>query len=186
MALLTLIQACEQLKQGHVIAYPTEAVFGLGCDPNNEKAVLHILSLKNRPVEKGLILIANSFEQLRSYINEDQITPEQKKYMLSTWPAPITWVVPKNINTPYFLTGMFDSIAIRITDHPLVCELCQLFGKPLVSTSANIAGHPPCLTASEVETQFGKDFPVLLGETSKRTKPSEIRDIRTKKIIRQG
>lgn len=186
MAILSLTQSCEKLTQGRVIAYPTEAVFGLGCDPDNKNAVLTVLTLKNRPIEKGLILIANNFQQLIPYINLYKITNEQKQLMLSSWPGPITWIVPKNSKTPYFLTGQFDSIAIRVTKHPLVSELCRLFAKPLVSTSANLSGLEPCRTIADVEKQFGVDFPILQGETEKRMNPSEIRDINTGQTIRQG
>ncbi|WP_392561230.1 L-threonylcarbamoyladenylate synthase [Orbus sturtevantii] len=186
MTILSLTQSCEKLTQGEVIAYPTEAVFGLGCDPDNENAVLAILTLKNRPIEKGLILIASNFEQLTPYIDLSKITEKQKKLMLSSWPGPVTWIVAKNNKTPYFLTGQFDSIAIRVTDHPLVRQLCLLFGKPIVSTSANLSGQAPCRTVADVKKQFGINFPVLLGKTGKRKNPSEIRDIKTGLIIRLG
>lgn len=186
MTVLSLTQSCQLLQQGDVIAYPTEAVFGLGCDPYNQTAVLKILALKNRPIEKGLILIANNFEQLIPYIDLSKVSEQQKQLMLDSWPGAVTWVVPKNKRTPYFLTGQFDSIAIRIPDHPLVRQLCQQFGKPIVSTSANLSGQPPAKTVSDIESQFGNDFAVLQGETGKRINPSEIRDIKTGEIIRQG
>jgi len=186
MTALSLTQSCQLLQQGDVIAYPTEAVFGLGCDPDNQTAVLKILALKNRPIEKGLILIANNFEQLVPYIDLSKVSEQQKQLMLDSWPGAVTWVVPKNSHTPYFLSGQFNSIAIRVTDHPLVRQLCQLFGKPIVSTSANLSGQSPARTVSEIESQFGDDFAVLQGETGKRINPSEIRDIKTGQIIRQG
>ncbi|OCG10179.1 L-threonylcarbamoyladenylate synthase TsaC [Gilliamella sp. wkB178] len=184
--ILTLAESNELLNKGKVLAYPTEAVFGLGCDPDCESAVLQILALKQRNIEKGLILIASHYQQLIPYIDESAITNEQKHQALASWPGPVTWVFPKNKNTPYFLTGKFASIAVRITDHPVVINLCNLFGKPLVSTSANLSAHEPCRTANEVAKQFGKHFPILQGETGKRSQPSEIRDIKTGQIIRQG
>lgn len=186
MAQLTVAQICEHLVNGEVIAYPTEAVFGLGCDPDCESAILQVLKLKQRPIEKGLILIADNFSQLVPYVDENKITTEQKAKMFASWPGAVTWVLPKNVNALYCLTGKFDSIAVRVTDHPLVKQLCQQFGKPLVSTSANLSGLAPCRTVSEVEQQFGYHFPVLMGETGKRINPSEIRDIQTGNIIRQG
>lgn len=186
MTTISLQQAYQQLILGNVIAYPTEAVFGLGCDPECEQAVHHILALKNRPIEKGLILIAANFEQFSPYIDLTKITLVQQQLMLNSWPGPVTWIVPKNNNTPYFLTGQFDSIAIRVTDHPIVQKLCQLFDKPIISTSANISGQAPARTMAEVETQFGQKLPILQGEIGKRINPSEIRDIETGLIIRQG
>ena len=93
--------------------------------------------------------------------------------------GPVTFVFPAQPTTPRWLTGRFDSLAVRVTDHPLVVELCLAFGKPLVSTSANLTGQPPCRSTEEVLAQFGNDFPVAVGETGGRLNPSEIRDALT-------
>ncbi|GGD39517.1 L-threonylcarbamoyladenylate synthase type 1 TsaC [Franconibacter pulveris 1160] len=176
----------ETLKQQQVIAYPTEAVFGVGCDPDSEVAVNRLLTLKQRPVEKGLILIAASFEQLKPYIDDTALNEEQRETVFSCWPGPVTFVFPAKPSTPRWLTGKFDSLAVRVTDHPLVVQLCEAFGKPLVSTSANLTGLPPCRTAQEVLEQFGDAFPVLKGSTGGRQNPSEIRDALTGELFRQG
>lgn len=174
------------LQQQRVIAYPTEAVFGLGCDPNSEVAVEALLGLKHRPREKGLILIADNFQQLLPYIDETALSDTQLQTVLATWPGPVTWVMPAKATTPTWLTGQFSSLAVRVTDHPLVKELCHKFGKPLVSTSANLNGQPPCRLADEVIKQFGHDFPVLAGHVGGRENPSEIKDALTGNLIRQG
>ncbi|KAA5962972.1 L-threonylcarbamoyladenylate synthase type 1 TsaC [Pantoea sp. M_9] len=176
----------EQLKQQRVIAYPTEAVFGLGCDPDSERAVMALLQLKQRPVEKGLILIAADYTQLTPYIDDEQLTAEQRERMFASWPGPVTWVVPARSSTPRWLTGRFNSLAIRVSNHSEVQALCRAFGKPLVSTSANLTGMPPCRTAAEVTEQFGVAFPVLQAATGGRLNPSEIRDVLSGELIRQG
>lgn len=181
-----LLQIVGALKQQHVIAYPTEAVFGVGCDPDSELAVMRLLALKQRSVEKGLILIADNFEQLTPYIDDTALTEAQRQAVFAHWPGPVTFVFPARQDTPAWLTGRFNSLAVRVTNHPLVKELCQLYGKPLVSTSANLSGLPPCRTADEVYQQFGKEFPVLQGDTGGRTNPSEIRDALTGELFRQG
>lgn len=175
-----------QLRQQAVIAYPTEAVFGLGCDPDSESAVMALLALKQRPVEKGLILIAADYNQLTQYISNRELTVEQRERMFAHWPGPVTFVVPAPTHTPRWLTGRFDSLAIRVSDHPDVQALCREFGKPLVSTSANLSGEEPCRTVAEVRAQFGADFPVMAGVTGGRQNPSEIRDVLTGNLIRQG
>ncbi len=176
----------EQLQQQAVIAYPTEAVFGLGCDPDSESAVMALLALKQRPVEKGLILIAADYAQLEPYIADRELSVLQRERMFASWPGPVTYVVPASPHTPRWLTGRFDSLAIRVSDHPDVQALCRSFGKPLVSTSANLSGEPPCRNAEEVAQQFGSDFPVLHAETGGRLNPSEIRDVISGELIRQG
>ena len=182
----TVAHAVTVLHNEHVIAYPTEAVFGVGCDPDSEAAVMRLLALKQRPVEKGLILIAASYEQLIPYIDDSQLNDTQRAAIFSCWPGPVTFVFPARATTPRWLTGRFDSLAVRVSDHPLVVELCEAYGKPLVSTSANLSGQPPCRTTAEVLTQFGASFPVVDGATGGRQNPSEIRDALTGELFRQG
>ncbi|OTA17789.1 L-threonylcarbamoyladenylate synthase TsaC [Xenorhabdus vietnamensis] len=174
------------LKEEKVIAYPTEAVFGLGCDPDSENAVQELLALKNRPWEKGLILIADNYERLCPYIDDGQLNDIQKETIFSFWPGPVTWVIPARATTPKWLTGKFSTLAVRVTDHPLVKQLCSMYEKPLVSTSANLSGLEPCRSAEEVRQQFGTRFPVLEGEVGGCKNPSEIRDALTGKLYRQG
>lgn len=179
----SLLQALLNEK---VIAYPTEAVFGLGCDPDSELAVRRLLALKQRPWQKGLILIAADYRQLEPYIDDSVLSDAQKELMFSRWPGPVTWVIPARATTPNWLTGQFDSLAVRVSAHPLVKNLCLGYGKPLVSTSANLSGQPPCRSQQEVYQQFGNDFPVLHGNVGGRVNPSEIRDVLTGELLRQG
>ncbi|PHM62275.1 L-threonylcarbamoyladenylate synthase type 1 TsaC [Xenorhabdus ishibashii] len=174
------------LKEEKVIAYPTEAVFGLGCDPDSENAVQELLALKNRSWEKGLILIADKYERLCTYIDDEQINDTQKETIFSSWPGPVTWVIPAKVTTPKWLTGKFSTLAVRVTDHPLVRQLCAIYEKPLVSTSANLSGLAPCRSVEEVRQQFGNRVPILGGEVGGRENPSEIRDALTGKLYRQG
>ncbi len=183
---ITCAEAITLLKQSKTIAYPTEAVFGVGCDPDCESAVNGLLTLKQRPVEKGLILIAANYQQLQPYVADDRLTAQQKSDMFNHWPGPVTFVIPATEQTPPWLTGAFQSLAVRVTDHPIVQQLCLAYGKPLVSTSANLSGHPPCRTASDVWRQFGIDFPVLQGKTGGRDNPSEIRDVLSGQLLRRG
>ncbi|WP_435248063.1 L-threonylcarbamoyladenylate synthase [Vibrio sp. nBUS_14] len=177
----------QALQQGEVIAYPTEGVFGVGCDPDNPQAIKKLLDLKQRPVEKGLILIAANYEQLLPYIDESQLTEEQLATVKATWPGPVTWIMPTSAKVTEWVSGQFDSIAVRVTDHPLVQRMCNEFGKPLTSTSANLTGEPPCMTTEEVQQQLGQHLVAILeGQTGGREKPSEIRDAKTSKILRQG
>ncbi|RLA24971.1 MAG: tRNA threonylcarbamoyladenosine biosynthesis protein RimN, partial [Gammaproteobacteria bacterium] len=127
--------ASRALQQGKLIAYPTEAVYGLGCDPLNEAAVMSLLSIKQRPAHKGLILVASDFSQLQPFINPSQ---EMLQRIIPTWPGPITWVIPVQSWVPTYLKGTHHSIAVRVSAHPLVRQLCASYGGAIVSTSANI------------------------------------------------
>ncbi|WP_439328127.1 Sua5/YciO/YrdC/YwlC family protein [Lonepinella sp. BR2357] len=174
------------LKSEQVIAYPTEAVFGLGCDPLSQSAVEKLLVLKQRPVEKGLILVAPELDFLLPFIETKDFTPQHWARLQAQYARPTTWVVPAHAEVPAFLTGKFDSIAVRLCRHPAVVQLCQATGFALTSTSANLTGLPPCKTAEEVRSQFGEYFPVVDMPVGGAKNPSEIRDLLTNQIVRQG
>lgn len=169
--------AVEIFQQGGVLAYPTEAVFGLGCDPDNEAAVNRILAIKNRPVEKGLILLAANYSQLLPYVDDLKIPQDKRFSVLSRWPDGITQVLPANANTAKFLTGQFSSIAVRVTSQPDVVKLCNATGKPIVSTSCNTSGLAPAKTYQAIEKDLIAkiDF-IIKGQTLGFTQPSTIID----------
>lgn len=180
-------QACQSLRTGGVIAYATEAVFGLGCDPDNEAAVQKLLRIKQRPIEKGLILIAAEWQQLIPYLDINSLSHEQLQRALDSWPGPYTWVFPAKTTTPKWLTGQFSSLAVRISIHPQVHALCQSYGKPLVSTSANLTSFPACRTEHEVRLQLGEQVDYILpGDVGTKSNPSEIRDVITNRLFRAG
>jgi L-threonylcarbamoyladenylate synthase len=180
-----LRSATRVLRAGGIIAYPTEAVYGLGCDPLNPEAVLRLLVLKQRPWQKGLILIAASLEQLTPFLAP--LTPDLEVQLSETWPGPVTWLLPASEIAPPWLTGEHDSIAVRVTDHPLAAGLCRHFGAPIVSTSANRAGQLPAKTALGVRGYFGTSLDYILhGPLGGYDRPSEIRDGRTGNVIRPG
>lgn len=181
-----LTEIVEKLMQNQVVAYPTEAVFGLGCNPQSEQAVRKLLALKQRPEEKGLILIAPDRQYFSPYVDEQKMQPEHWGIIEHPHEQVITWVVPARENVPCYLKGQFDSIAIRICRMPILIELCQAVGFALTSTSANLTGKPACRTVDDVITQFGANFPILNAPTGGRKNPSEIRDIFTQHIFRQG
>ena len=176
-------EAVHVLQQGGVIAYPTEAVYGLGCDPANHQAVKKLLALKQRDPDKGLILIASDFDQLSPFLAE--IEDSLKEEVLATWPGPVTWLWPAKSGVSAWLRGEHATIAIRVTGHPMAAELCRAFGGALVSTSANVSGKPPARNAEQVRAQFKDqlDF-VLEGETANLARPSQIRDALSGRIVR--
>ncbi|WP_440877412.1 L-threonylcarbamoyladenylate synthase [Thalassotalea sp. PLHSN55] len=177
--------AQQAFEQGGVIAYPTEAVFGLGCDPDNADAVQKLLTIKSRPQDKGLILLASDYQQLRPYIDDEILSDQQRQQILSRWPNGITQVLPANKNTPVFLTGKFSSIAVRLTTQPDVVALCESTNKPIVSTSANISGQAPAITWQQAQQTLGAlvDY-IVKGETLGFEKPSTIIDGLTGQVFR--
>ncbi len=179
-----LKRAAAILHAGGIIAYPTEGVWGLGCDPDNAEAVLHLLALKQRPWQKGLILIAADYEQLAPFV---KASPIMVKRARATWPGPVTWILPARDSTPQWLRGIHHSVAVRVTAHPVVAGLCRRFGGALVSTSANIGGHPPARRRLQVQRDFGSDLDYIVpGPLGTQRGATEIRDARSGVIIRRG
>lgn len=175
-------QAAREIRAGAVIAYPTEAVWGLGCDPWNEEAVERLLAIKSRLPDKGLILVADNIHQF-DFLFED-FPGTWMDRMASTWPGPNTWLVPHENLLPEWITGVHDTVALRVSDHPTVRDLCSLVG-PLVSTSANPQGRPAARTRIRVEQYFrGQIDLVLGGNLGGRKNPSVIRDLATGKVVR--
>lgn len=168
-------KALEVLIKEGVIAYPTEAVYGLGCDPFSETAVKKLLQLKKREVRKGLILIAASWDQVKALTQP--ISSLQFSRVMETWPGPATWLFPASEQAPTWITGKHPSIALRVTAHPLAKTLCEKFGGPLVSTSANLEGLAPATTREEVLNYFPQGIDLIVaGELGQLDRPTPIRD----------
>lgn len=169
------------LKTGKIIAYPTEAVFGLGCDPFNQAAVERLIALKQRPESKGFIVLVSNWLQLQSLIGS--VSDAQLQRVRATWPGPVTWIFPKSPHLPSWLTGEHDGIAVRMSAHPVAFSLC--LESPIVSTSANISGQLPVKTQLDLLSQFpyGIDA-IVAGELGGNLTPTSIFDVVTGKQLR--
>ncbi len=174
--------AARLLRSGAIIAYPTEAVFGLGCDPLNRRAVYRLLEIKQRPVEKGLILIASDIGQLLPFVSIPN--GHLRADLDATWPGPVTWLLPARPHTPRWLRGKHATIAVRVTAHPVAAALCDAFGGPIVSTSANASGRPPARTALQARRRCPGIDAILNGRTGGLARPTEIRDATTGQTVR--
>ena len=181
----TIDDAVAALRAGGVIAYPTEAVWGLGCDPRDEAATLRLLAIKQREVEKGLILIAADEAQLVPFIDMAALDGTQRAAVRASWPGPNTWIVPASAEAPRWITGAHDGIAVRVSAHPAVVALCNAYGGTLVSTSANRAGEPAAHAIDQLDPRViaGVDA-VLEGETGALDRPTVIRDARSGNVLR--
>ncbi|PLW84479.1 tRNA threonylcarbamoyladenosine biosynthesis protein RimN [Kineobactrum sediminis] len=180
---LHLRAAVRVLGQGGVIACPTEAVWGLTCDPGNPDAVARLLDLKQRPVSKGLILVAADMSQLAPLLAT--LTEAQRSKLALSWPGPTTWLLPHNNCIPAWVHGEHDTIAVRVSAHNTVAALCRAWGGPLVSTSANPAGSRPATAAFQVRRYFQQQLDYIVpGAVGGATRPSVIRDLLTDRIIR--
>ena len=176
-----LIRAARAIQKGGVVAYATEYCFGFGCDPMNRSAVLHLLRIKRRTSDKGLILIAADVDQLDSYV--DNIPAP----VLATWPGPHTWLLEPREGVPGWITGDHPRIALRVTAHPQAAALCQAAGMAIISTSANRSGGAPTRSYRETLRRFkGEVDYVLPGMVGDAPAPTPIRDAITDELVRPG
>jgi L-threonylcarbamoyladenylate synthase len=175
--------AAVALRGGGIVAYPTEAVWGLGCDPHNAAAVDRLFRLKQRPPAVGVLLIGADFSQLAPFIGP--CPDEAVRRAQATWPGPHTWVFPRADSVPEWIAGKHSGIALRVTAHPVARALCQAFEGALVSTSANRHGEPPARSAAEVRRAFAGELNALVeGELGGLERPTRIRDAISGEIVR--
>ena len=177
-------QAARALRDGGVIAYPTEAVYGLGCLPQFSEAVERIIRLKGRSPRAGFILIGESLAQLEPWIAP---TDAERHQIQAPAPLPTTWVVTAGPASGALLTGGRSTIAIRVTSHPIARTLCATAGSALISSSANRHGRSPARTALGVRSRFGGAIDVVVaGAVGLLAKPTVIREAATGNVLRRG
>lgn len=170
-------QIIEVLGRGGVIAYPTEAVYGLGCRADNRAATERICALKDRQVDQGVIVLIRGLEQLGDWI--EPVSDKQREKLASTWPGPVTWLIPATEHCPAWLKGKHPSLAVRQSAHPLCKQICAALDVPLVSTSANRSGQTPATSAEEAEKIFGDQVDLIIdAPLGDAEKPSAIFDLR--------
>lgn len=183
--LLEVTAAAALLARGGVIAYPTEGVWGLGCDPFDRAAVLRLLDIKQRAVDKGVILIAGDVSQLDPIVDWTSLPDSRRDAVMASWPGPNTWVMPAREDVPGWITGAHASVAVRVSAHARITGLCAAFGGALVSTSANLSGEPAVTTRDALDARLLERLDgVLVGETGGRASPSTIRDARSGALLR--
>ncbi|MFD1383333.1 L-threonylcarbamoyladenylate synthase [Rhodanobacter aciditrophus] len=171
-------EIADIIRQGGVVAYPTEAVWGLGCDPFNEQAVQQILTLKSRPMEKGLILITGHESQLTPW--QYMLPAEQFARLIAKTERPTSWVVPDTQITPAWVRGQHPSVAIRLSQHEPVQALCHAYQGAIVSTSANPAGLEPAISKEKVIAYFSDKLDAIFDQPlGQASKPSQVLDLMT-------
>jgi len=200
------VQAAQWLKEGQLLAYPTESVWGIGCDPYNQAAVQRILDIKQRPQAKGMIVITDSAARLTPLLVA--LNDEQRKQVIDSWQIGSddndnndlqsrqahTWLlpIPDTLSTaiPTWITGEHQTVAVRVIAHPTIRKLCQQmvstrnpFGL-LVSTSCNPSGQSPASTFDAAYAYFDEQIGYLQADTLHYTLPSQICDAMTGLVIR--
>ena len=179
---LSVSQSALCLQQGGVLAYPTEAVWGLGCDPFNQRAFETILQLKRRDPAKGVIVLFANYAQLAPYLSSPiqiQQGPRVTSYLVNIKPGAM----------PSWIMGQHAKLAVRICEHQLVQQLIHQSGRPLVSTSLNPQGKQPAKHAFQVWRYFRaalqqKQLQICQGSVGNELRPSRIIDAESQRILR--
>lgn len=156
-------QALETLKNGGLILYPTDTIWGIGCDATNPEAVEKVFALKERDKSKSMLILLHNDNQLASYVNE---IPEVAYELIEATDRPLTIVYSKAKNLASNALAEDGSIGIRIVNHPFCQQLLQRFRKPIISTSANISGQASALNFSEISSEIKEavDYIVEFGQ----------------------
>ena len=175
--------AAAVLRNGGVLAYPTEGVYGLGCDPDCRVAFEKIFAMKRRQPEQGVLLIASDFEQIKPWISD---VPEVALARArAAWPGAHTFIFPRSPRVPEWIAGRHAGIALRVTAHGPSAALCRAFGGPIVSTSANRHGEPPARSAPDVRAIFGDELDgVLDAPLGGLDRPTPITDAVSGAVVR--
>lgn len=177
-------RAASSLRSGGVIAYPSDTVYGLGCLPTDTAALKKILAIKQRSVDKGLILLAANRAQLASF-TDSGLTEANWQTICADQAQPTTWLVPAAEDISPLLCGSHTTIAVRITRHPGSCALCLAVNSAIVSTSANLSGEPsPKAWESLSPAIASKVDLVLQSRCGNSERPSQIRHLRNGQVIR--
>jgi L-threonylcarbamoyladenylate synthase len=175
-------EAAASIEAGDVIACPAEAVWGLSCDPWNLSAVAFLCEMKQRELSKGVIVASGDAVHFGPLL--DALDDDERRCVLSSWPGPVTWLVPNRGYFPSWVTGESNEVAIRVTSAPALSNLCRELGGPVVTTSANWAGAQPAKHLFQVRRYFGSEIAVVPGDVDLAGKPSTIKRIKTGEVLR--
>lgn len=179
-----ILQAATVIRQGGIIAYSTDTVLGLGCDPDNRSAVEKILWLKRRSTEKGLILLTENIAAMQKFARPLDAA-QRLQITASLTGAPTTWAVPAKGTVPIWITGAHDSVALRIPQHPVAGGLCTAAGT-IVSTSANVSGYPTVTGVEQLRNWFGPHLDYVITGPAGTGVPSEVRELMGTKVHRRS
>lgn len=160
-----LTRSLETLREGGVILYPTDTIWGLGCDATNSRAIEKVFGLKKRSESKSLIILVSNEEMLREYVAE---VPAIVHDLIEQYERPLTIIYPAARNLPRNLVASDGSIAIRLVRHPFCHPLIEQFGRPITSTSANTTGYPSPASFQSVAPELIKsaDYAVMFGRNN--------------------
>ena len=178
-------RAAVIIRSGGVVIYPTETVYGLGCDPANVDAAQRVCIIKGR-ADKPLPVACADVETVRRVVD---FSPAAERVATRFWPGPLMLVLPAKVNYSMWVTHGATTLGVRVPDHTIALKLAKLSGGVIVSTSANRSSEPPPTTAQEAADQIGGEVDLILdGGPSPLRQPSTVLDLSGENawILRRG
>ena len=163
--------AAHVINSGGIIAYPTDTIYGLGCDPYDADAVARLSDIKSRSALKQFILLAGHIEQIKAFVD---LTEDQQQKITQNKEA-TSWVIKANKHTPAWLLNKDKTVTIRLSKHSDVKKLCHILGHAIISTSANLSGQRPARNALELHQRFHSSIDKIMASNEKLTaRPSKV------------
>jgi tRNA threonylcarbamoyl adenosine modification protein (Sua5/YciO/YrdC/YwlC family) len=178
-------KAVDILKNGGVIIYPTDTVYGIGCDIFNPEALNRVRTIKNDPDIKLLSFICPSFKEISNYAKMSDQAFRLMKHLL---PGPYTFILPAVKHVPKKLWSKRNTVGIRIPDHPVALQLVREIGNPIISTSTTNRKGEVLYDPSEIRTIFNSQVDLMLAAGNLTGKPSSVIDLSDEEpvIVREG
>ena len=170
------------LQAGGVIAYPTESVYGLGCDANNLCAITQLLEIKNRSYKKGLIVLVSDIEQALFLLAP--LTSSQVQTIKQPRARATTWLIDVASHLSPLLIGNHHKLAVRVTSNPTAKAICERFNKPIISTSGNLSGKPTSVSTAIVRNKMIKKVDYVMAGPCCGQHPSQLIDLNSGLVIR--
>lgn len=180
-------RAVSYLKDGQVVAYPTETIYGLGADVMDKRAIKGIYDLKSRDYGLPISILVADLVMLREVVGE--VPDRALLLMRKFWPGALTIIFPASPKIPKGLVTNTGKVGVRISSHPIASALVGAFGRPLTTTSANLSGFPPSLSVKHIQKYFGNKLPCIIdGGDCEPSRGSTVVDVadESMRIIREG
>ncbi len=171
-----LVTIVGSLKKGEIVIYPTDTIYGIGCISTNEKTVIDIFKIKNRPMENPMLVLVDCIEMARNYA---KISDKQEEYLKTVWPGPVTVILEDNEKLPGVLSFNKKTVAMRLPDNDFLVRIIGALDVPLVSTSVNKTGEKHLTDINNLSYYFNERQPDLVIDAGHLDgKPSKVVDIR--------
>ncbi len=177
-----IVFVAKAIKEGKIVIYPTDTVYGIGCDINSD-SVKRIFEIKKRNSEKPLSIAFSDFDMAKKYVFLEE---KDERFIKEHIHEPYTFIVGKKKNVPDIVTSGKEGVGVRIIDHVVTRGIIDAVGIPIITTSANISGRKPPRSVEEIDDEIKREVDIIIDSGPCRVgKPSKIIDLRSREVLRE-